>query len=58
MFSWKKFESVKTIYLPPVIDDLFQVRKVNYDLMHFKKIANTKKNSAGMGLETITCRVP
>ena len=43
---------------PPVIDELFQVRKVNYNLMHFKKIANAKKNSAGMGLETMSCRVP
>ena len=41
---------------PPLIDDMFQVRKINYDLRHFQKIANTKKNSAKMGLETISYR--
>ena len=28
---------------PPLIDDIFQVRKINYNLRHFQKIANTKK---------------
>ena len=28
---------------PPLIDDMFQVRKINYNLRHFQKIANTKK---------------
>ena len=27
----------------PLIDDMFQVRKINYDLRLFQKIANTKK---------------
>ena len=43
---------------PPLIDDMFQVRKINYDLRHFQKIANTKKNSVKMGLETISYRAP
>ena len=43
---------------PSLIDDMFQVRKINYDLRHFQKIANTKKNSAKMGLETISYRAP
>ena len=30
---------------PPLIDDMFQVRKINYNLRHFQKIANTKKLS-------------
>ena len=29
----------------PLIDDMFQVRKINYNLRHFQKIANTKKLS-------------
>ena len=33
---------------PPLIDDMFQVCKINYDLRHFQKIANTKKNSVKM----------
>ena len=28
---------------PPLIDDMFQVLKTNYNLKHFQKIANTKK---------------
>ena len=43
---------------PPLIDDMFQVRKLNYDLRHFQKIANTKKNSVKTGLETISFRAP
>ena len=43
---------------PPLIDDMFQVRKINYNLRHFQKFANTKKNSVKMGLETITYRAP
>ena len=42
---------------PRLIDDMFQVHK-NYDLRHFQKIANTKKNSVKMGLETISYRAP
>ena len=37
---------------------MFQVRKINYDLGHFQKIPNTKKNSVKIGLETISCRAP
>ena len=43
---------------PPLIDDMFQVRKINYNLRHFQKSANTKKTSVKMGLETITYRAP
>ena len=43
---------------PPLIDDMFQVRKINYNLRHFQKLANTKKNSVKMGIETITYRGP
>ena len=28
---------------PPLIDDMFQVCKINYNLRYFQKIANTKK---------------
>ena len=28
---------------PPLTDDMFQVRKINYDLRRFQRIANTKK---------------
>ena len=41
---------------PPLFDDMFQVRKINYDLSHFQKVANTKKNSVRMGQETISYR--
>ena len=37
---------------------MFQVRRINCNLMHFQKFANTKKNSVKMGLETITYRAP
>ena len=37
---------------------MFQVRKINYNLRHFQKFANTKKNLVKMGLVTITYRVP
>ena len=42
----------------PLIDDMFQVRKINYNQRHFHKFANTKKNSVKMRLETITYRAP
>ena len=29
---------------PPVIDDMFQILKINYSLRHFQKFANTKKS--------------
>ena len=35
---------------PPLINDMFQVPKINNDLRHFQKIANTKKKSVKMGL--------
>ena len=45
---FKKFEN----HLPtPLIDDMSQVCKIDYNLMHFQKFANTKKNSVKMGLE-------
>ena len=28
---------------PPLIDNIFQVRKTNYNVRHFQKFANTKK---------------
>ena len=28
---------------PPLIDDMFEVRKINYNLRHFHKFSNTKK---------------
>ena len=28
---------------PPLIDNMFQVRKTNYNVRHFQKFANTKK---------------
>ena len=43
---------------PLLIDDMFQVLKINYNLRHFQKIADTKKSSVKMGLETILYRVP
>ena len=43
---------------PPLIDDKFQVSKINYDLRNFQKIPNTKKNSVKMGLQTISYRAP
>ena len=44
--------------LLPLIDDMFQVCKTNFNLRHFQKFANTKKNSVKMGLETITYGAP
>ena len=41
----------------PLIDDMFQVRKTNFNLRHFQKIANTKKLSK-MSLETKSYRAP
>ena len=43
---------------PPLVDDKFQVSKINYDLRNFQKIPNTKKNSVKMGLQTISYRAP
>ena len=37
---------------------MFQILKINNNLRHFQKFANTKKNSVKMGLETITYRAP
>ena len=42
----------------PLIDDMFQVSKINYNIRHFQKIANTKKNSLKMSLETISYCAP
>ena len=41
---------------PPLIDDMFQVRKINYGLRNFQKIANTKRNSVKMGQKAISYR--
>ena len=43
---------------PPLIDDMFHVRKTNYHLRHFQKFANSKMNSVKMGLKTISYCVP
>ena len=32
-----------------MLDDMFQVRKINYNLMHFRKFANTKKKLSKNG---------
>ena len=37
---------------------MFQVRKINNNLRHFQKIANTKKSSVKVVPETITYRSP
>ena len=37
---FKKFENHLST---PLIDDMSQVCKINYNLMHFQKFANTKK---------------
>ena len=50
----KKINRFENDLSPPLIDDMFQVRKINYDLRHFQKIANTQKNSVKMDLETIS----
>ena len=43
---------------PPLIDDMFQVRKNNFNLRYFQKIESDKKSSVKIDLETIFCRVP
>ena len=50
-----KFENNLSLLL---IDDMFQVRKISYNLMHFQNFSNTKKNSVKMVLEAITYRAP
>ena len=37
---------------------MFQVCKTSYNLRHFQKIANSKKNSVKIGLEAIYYPVP
>ena len=44
---------MKEIY--ELIDKMFQVLKINYNL---RKLANTRKNSVKMGLETISSHTP
>ena len=34
------------------------ILKIKYNLSHFQKIANTKKNSVKIGLEAISYQVP
>ena len=41
-----------------LIDYMIQIRIINYTLRHFQKLANTKKNSVKMGLETILYHTP
>ena len=43
---------------PPLLDDMFQFRKTSYNLKHFQKIANSKKNFVKMGLETMSYHAP
>ena len=43
---------------PALIDAMFQVCKINYNLRYFQKIANTKQKSVKVGLETICYRAP
>ena len=42
--------------IPPLIDDMFQVRKINYNQRYFQTLANTTENSVKIGLETISYR--
>ena len=58
MFSWKKFISSKNNLCSALIDYMIQVPIINYNLRHFQKLANTKKNSVKMGLETILYHTP
>ena len=50
-----KFENVLYGLL---IDEMFQVRNINYNLRYFQGIANTKENYVKMGLETISYCAP
>ena len=43
-------------FIPPLIDDMFQVRKINYNQRYFQTLANTTENSVKIGLETISYR--
>ena len=42
-FLMKEIYKFENDLSPPLIDDMFQVRKINHDLRHFQEIANTKK---------------
>ena len=42
-FLMKEIYKFENDLSPPLIDDMFQVCKINYDLRHFQKITNTKK---------------
>ena len=39
----KKIYKFENSLSPPLIDDMFQVRKINFNLRRFQKFANTKK---------------
>ena len=52
----KEIYKVENDLYPPLIDDLFQVSKINYNLRHFQKTVNTTKIAVKMGLETISYR--
>ena len=55
MKEFYKFENVLSGLL---IDEMFQVRNINYNLRYFQGIANTKENYVKMGLETIPYCAP
>ena len=40
----KEIYNFKNNLSPPLTDDMFQIRKINYNLRNFQKFANTKKN--------------
>ena len=39
----KKIYKFENSVSSPLIDDMFQVRKINFNLRRFQKFANTKK---------------
>ena len=39
----KEIDKFEIALSPPLIDDMFQVLKINFNLRHFHKFANTKK---------------
>ena len=45
----KEFYKFENNLSPLLIDDMFQVRKINYNLRHFQKFANTKKKLSKNG---------
>ena len=39
----KEIQKFENDLSPPLIDEMFQVNIINYNLSHFQKIANIKK---------------